>query len=813
MKRSTSLFRFTAIAAVVSIGLSANVAMAKSFVVKDIRVEGLERISPGTVYSSIPIKVGQAYDDEQAASTIRALYGLGLFSDVRVEPRGEDVVVVVREAQTINEISVTEDLDGFDKKTLLEALGKFGISAGVPFNKSTEDQAIQEVKRMYEAKGYYNIDVSSVVTPIENGRVNVYFKIVEGPSARIRSVNFVGNQAFKSSTLQGEMLMDDGGWMSWYTKSDRYAEDRLNTDLQALRDFYLNRGYLEFRIDSTQAALSQDKKHIDVTINLTEGPRYVVSGVSLAGSWLGKEDEFRSLVSIKPGEVYKLDDVRETLSKMNARFGDYGYAFARVTAEPVLNREQHQVALVLNAAPDQRAYVRNINIRGNAKTRDEVIRREMRQLESSWFSQNKVALSRDRIDRLGYFQDIQIEPVPVPGTNDVTDLDVNVKERPTGSVTFGAGYSTSEKLTFTAGIAQENIFGSGQSFSAHVETGKYNKSVNVSSTDPYFTSSGVSRTFNLYGMRSEPYASQSGSVYDYQVQSLGGNITFGIPISESNTIFLGAGVENYKLKPGGSDVQPDASSINANVLRGYAQTYPGYLDSNLWWKLTPEQYQYYVTNGYKYGGYGLPLTLGWAYDTRDSSLAPTRGMYHRVSGAISPAGDLRYAMAAYRFQFYQPITKNVTFAFNTDLAYGKGLGSKPFPFFKNMYSGGLGSVRGFEQGALGVRNYAYNGSDYAVGGDRKFNVNMELVTPFPGATNDKTLRIFGFLDAGQVYSDNKVLKALPINVNAEKVRVSAGIGLRWISPMGPLSLAFGWPVKKYEGDKLQKVQFQIGTSF
>ena len=819
MKRSSSLFRYTAVAAVVSLGLVSHAWAANPFVVKDIQVEGLQRVNAGTVFGSIPLKVGDTYDDEKASSTIRALYGLGLFSDVSIEPRGDNVVVVVQERQTINTVEVSE-VDAFDHKTLIEGLEKMGVGAGQPYSKAVEDQAVQSLKRQFETKGYYDTQITTTLSPLEKGRVNVFFDIKEGLSARIRNVNFVGNQAFSESKLRDQMQLDAGNWMSWYTKSDRYAEDRLNTDLATLRQYYLDRGYLEFQITSVQAALSQDKHNIDVTVNVQEGPRYAVSDVKLgAGNWLGKEDEFRSLVSIKPGEIYKQEDVTNTIQAMTDRFGNYGYAFAKVTSEPSVDRANHSVALTLNAAPDQRAYVRNINVKGNAKTRDEVVRREMRQFESSWYNASKVRLSRDRIDRLGYFQEVKVDTLPVPGVPDLADLQVTVKERPTGSVNVGAGYSTSDKVTFTAGISQENIFGSGQSLSAQLDWGKYNRGLTISSTDPYFTSDGVSRTINLYGSRSEPYASQTASstLYDYVIENVGANINFGVPFSETNTVFFGAGVEYYRLKPGGSTTKP--SDVNESTLESLYSYLPGYYSSGMWWKLTPDQYRFYTSNGNKYSGYGIPLTLGWANDSRDSSLSPTRGMYQRLNLAVSPAGEMQYAIGSYRFQYFHPLTKDYTLAFNTDLAYGRGLGGKDFPYFKTMYSGGLGSVRGFQQGSLGPHEIAYNGNTYASGGNKKFNVNLEFVTPFPGARNDKTLRLFGFVDAGQVYSDTSGIYDITdangnkINANAKKIRASYGVGLRWISPIGPLSLAFGKPLKKYSGDKTQTIQFQIGTSF
>ena len=781
MKRHSLPFRRTAAAAVASLAFVSHAAWAVDpFVVQDIKVQGLQRVDAGTVFSSMPVRIGESYDDDKGAATIRSLYELGLFNDVQVQTQGRDVIVVVTERPTINTIDVSSAKQ-FDKNTVLAALAASGFASGQPYSKAVEDQAIQDLKRMYLSRGYYNLDVETTMTPMERNQVNVTLSVQEGPSARIDSINFVGNEAFSDSTLKGQMQLDTGNWMSWYTKSDRYASDRLNQDVEAVTRFYKNRGYLEFKVDSTQVALTPDKTGINITMNVTEGPRYVVSGVSLAGDYLQRENEFQSLVKIKPGEAYKIDDVDATVQTMENHFGNYGYAFAKVNAVPQVDRERQQVALMLEAVPSDRAYVRNINISGNARTRDEVIRRELRQYESSWYNSDKIQTSRARVDRLGYFTDVQVSTQPVAGTSDQADLNVNVKEAHTGSLQLGLGYSTSDSVSFLVGVSQDNIFGSGQSLAFEASNSEYNRTFSLRSTDPYFTRNGVSRSFGLSYSDIEPYEAQSGNYYDYKMQYANANMNFGIPFTENDTVYFGAGFEQYKVK-----------------------------QQN---RALPKEYQDFQK---EYGGnsaYGIPLTVGWSRDHRDSALAPSSGSYHRLFGAVSPAGDLKYALATYRYQYFYPISRKYTFALNTDLAYGKGFGGKSFPIFKNFYAGGLSSVRGFEQSSLGPRNTDLNGDTYSIGGSKKFNVNMEVVAPFPGAGTDKTLRMFGFMDVGNVYADDSSVYDQPQNKDAKSLRASAGVGIRWISPMGPLSLAFGWPLKKYEGDKLEKVQFQIGTQF
>ncbi|MDO5653657.1 MAG: outer membrane protein assembly factor BamA [Brachymonas sp.] len=785
---SRSVFRLKSVAAAASLVLLGQAAWAADpFVIQDIQVEGLQRVDAGTVFSTIPVKVGDTYDDERGAAAIRSLFALGLFQDVRIDVRGNQMVIVVQERQTINTVDINASRE-FDKKALLAGLANMGIESGRPYNKGMEDRAIQELKRQYQTKGFYNTEITPTITPVERNRVNVLFTIRDGEKAKVRDINFVGNQAFSDATLRDEMQLDTGSWLSWYTKSDIYSDNKLNTDLDAIRSFYHNRGYMEFRVDSVQVALAPDGRNMAVTVNVTEGPRYVVSAVSMQGNYLDKNEEFQSLINIKPGQPYKIDDVTETIDKIKKRFGSYGYAFAQVAAKPIIQTDKQQVELALVAEPGQRAYIRRINVAGNTKTRDEVVRREMRQYEASWFDAEKIKLSKERLDRLGYFNDVQIETKPIEGRPDQADLDVTVVERPTGSVQLGAGYSSSDKLSFSFNLSQENIFGSGQSAALEINTSKFNRVLSLSSTDPYFTTSGISRTFYASHTRKQPWDTQ-GSRRSYVIQSEAAGVSFGVPFSENNTVNFGIGIERYGIKRGEEALLP---------------SYQNYID-------------YYGKNAI-----GVPLSIGWSRDTRDSSLVPTSGYMHRINGILSPAGKMRYAMATYKYQHYFPLGKSFAFMFNLDAGYGKGLSCRTdaasgikencFPFYKNFYMGGIGSVRGFDEGGIGPQELdPVTGNYYAVGGTRMFNTNIEFIAPFPGANNDKTLRLFAFIDAGNVYADKS--RTYTPTKEDRQVRVSAGVGLRWISPLGPLSLSFGQPLRKQPGDKLQRFQFQMGTTF
>lgn len=734
------------------------------FELRDIRVEGLQRVEPGTVFGSLPFRVGDTYNDEKGAAAIRSLFGLGLFKDVRIDVNGDVLVVVLEERPTVSEISFS-GVKEFDNEVLRKALRDVGLTDGRPFDKALSDRAEQELKRQYLNRSMYAAQVITTVTPIERNRVNLNFNVIEGDVAKIREIRVVGNKAFSEQTLKDLFDLDTGGWLSWYTKSDRYSRAKLAADLENLKSHYLTRGYLEFTIDSTQVALSPDKDEVALIINITEGNRYVVSSVKLEGDYLGKENDFKSLIAFQAGEPYNADKVAATVKAFTDYFGAFGFAFARVEALPEVNRPDARVDLVLQAQPSRRAYVRRINIAGNNRTRDEVIRREFRQLESAWYDSDRIKLSRDRVDRLGFFTQVGIDTQEVPGAPDQVDLQMSVVEKPTGNLSIGAGYSQSEKLSFVGGIKQENVFGTGNYLGIDLNTSKFNRQVSVTTTDPYFTQDGISRTVDVYYRTTRPYTQQGG---DYQLITPGFSVRFGVPFTETDTVFFGGGAESTKIESGTS--MPAA-----------------YLD---------------FARQYGERSLSVPLTVGWTRDDRDSALVPSSGRLQRLQTEWGVGGDTRYLRANYQFQQYVPLSKQFTMAFNFDVGAGKGLGGRPFPVFKNFFGGGLGSVRGFEQGTLGDRDI----TGAFIGGSKKMALNAELLAPFPGAGNDRTLRLFAFADAGNVYGETE-------RFDTGAFRASVGMGLSWLSPVGPLRIAYANPVRKFAGDKIQKIQFQIGTSF
>ncbi|MDI1258811.1 outer membrane protein assembly factor BamA [Aquabacterium sp.] len=734
------------------------------FVLKDIRVEGLQRADAGTVFASLPFRVGDTYTDDKGSAGLRSLFATGLFKDVRIQIDGSVVVVVVEERPVISKVEFVGTKE-FDKDNLVKALKDIGIGEGQPFDRALADRAETELKRQYLSRSLYGIEVVTTITPVDRNRVNVTFSVTEGETAKIKSIRITGAKAFSESTLLSQMDLTTGGWLTWYTKSDQYARAKLNADLETIKAYYLNRGYLEFRVESTQVAISPDKQDISIAINVTEGPRYTVTGVKLEGDYLGKDEVFRSLVAVKPGDSYRAEDIATTTKAFTDRFAAFGYAFARVDFRPELNRDKGTVVAVFSSQPQRRVYVRRVNVAGNSRTRDEVIRREFRQFESAWYDGQKIKLSRDRVDRLGYFKQVGIDTVEVPGTQDQVDLTITVEEKPTGNLMLGAGFSSAEKLSLTASIKQDNIFGTGNYLGVEVNTSKYNRTLVVSTVDPYFTDGGISRAVDVFYRTSRPLSSQGG---DYEIVTPGATIRFGVPFTEFDTVFFGLGAEQTTIK----------GEVGL-----------------------PDNYKTYRRN-FGESSLSIPLTVGWARDSRDSTIAPNQGRYQRVNMEWGVAGDTRYLRGDYQFQQYFPLTNRFTFGFNAQIGYGVGLAGKEYPFFKNFYGGGLGTVRGFEQNSLGMLD---NTGAY-IGGTKRININNELYVPFPGAGNDRTLRLFGYLDAGNVWGSEEPIKL-------DDFRLSMGVGVSWVSPVGPLKLSYGQPFRKFDVDKIQKLQFQIGTAF
>ena len=656
-------------------------------------------------------------------------------------------------------------LKEFDKEPLTKSLRDAGIGEGLPFDRAVIDRAEQEIKRQYLSRSLYGAEVVTTVTPMERNRVSVTFTMTEGDAARISDVRIVGATLVSEGTLKDLFELTPSGWFTWYSKTDRYSRSKLNSDLEKLRAYYVNRGYLEFTIESTQVTISPDKQTISIAISIKEGQPYTVTSVRLEGDYLGKEPEFRSLILLRPGQPYRGDAVTETTKRFQDLFGLYGYAFARVESRPEIDRATGQVAVVLSAEPQRRVYVRRIDVAGNTRTRDEVIRREFRQLESAWYDGGLIKLSKERLERLGYFKDIEVETSEVAGSPDQVDLVVNLVEKPTGNLAVGAGYSNAEKLTFNASIKQDNAFGSGNSLGIEVNTSKYNRTLVVSTVDPYWTVDGISLAVDAFYRTSRPVNYLGDS---YELRTPGASVRFGVPFSEYDTVFMGLGWERTEL---GTSVGLPLAWLNYRALYGNKTD-------------------------------AFATTLGWSRDGRDSVLVPSAGRYQRVFFEWSFLGEVKYLKTNVQYQEYWQLPWRLTLGVNAELGLGKGLGGKPYPVFKNFYGGGLGTVRAFEQGSLGV----VDPTGAYIGGAKRFNANTELYFPVPGTGNDRTLRVFAFADTGNVWREDE-------KATASSLRLSAGVGLSWISPVGPLKLSWGSPLRVQRNDRIQKFQFQIGTAF
>jgi outer membrane protein insertion porin family len=754
-----------ALPVLVALALAAPAAVraAEPFVVRDIRVEGVQRTEAGTIFSYLPIKVGERVDDEKLSAAVKALYATGFFRDVRLEREGDVLVVAVQERPTVSALSFVGNKE-FDTETIKKALKDIGIAEARIFDRSALDRAEQELKRQYITRGLYAAKVQTTVTPQERNRVAINFSIDEGEPSRIARINIVGTQAFTEAQLRKEMTLTTPGWLTWYTKNDQYSKQKLQGDLEALRNFYQNRGYLEFDIESTQVSISPDKEDIYITINVREGPRYTVGEVRLAGDLAVDESELRGLVRVREGDVYSREKLQRTAKDISDRLGAEGYAFANVNAVPEIDRAKASAAFTIFVDPGRRVYVRRMNISGNTKTRDEVIRREARQLEGAWFDGQRIERSKVRMKRLGYFDDVNVETPPVPGASDQIDVEFSVTERATGNLLAGLGYSSSDGVVFSGSVSQQNVFGSGNAIALALNTSKINRTYSIVYTEPYWTVDGVSRTIEGYVRRLDP---TSLSVSQYASDTIGGAIGFSIPITETDSINLGFRYDHTKL-----ELFQDSPPVYIDFVDKFGSTTDAYI-----------------------------MTLGWARDTRDDILYPNQGRLQSLFLELGlPIGDLAYYKAQYIHQWFWPVWSPFVLMLRGEIGYGDGYSGKPLPFFKAFYAGGVGSVRGFESSSLGPRDVFGN----VLGGKRKIVGNAELF--YPLLAGQQAVRLSAFADVGQIYLNG-------LQPDFESFRYSLGAGLAWNSPLGPLKFSYAYPINEKPGDKIQRFQFQVGSVF
>ena len=734
------------------------------FVIKDIRVEGVQRTDAGTVFNYLPVKVGERLDDEKASAAVKALYATGFFRDVRLEVENDVLVVIVQERPTISQIDIIGTKE-FEKDILKKALKDIGVAEARIFDRSALDRAEQELKRQYINRGFYGVKITTTVTPQERNRVAVNFTVEEGDVSKIANINIVGAQAFTERQLIKEMQLSTPGWLTWYTKNDQYSKQKLQADLETLRSYYTNRGYLEFAIDSTQVSITPDKEDIYITINITEGPKYTVSSVRLAGELLLPENELMRLIRIKPGDVYSREKLQQSAKAISDRMGSDGYAFANVNAVPEIDREKQAAAFSFYVEPGRRVYVRKVNISGNARTRDEVIRREVRQLEDAWYDSTRIDRSKVRITRLQFFEDVNLETPSVPGSPDQVDVNITVTEKSTGNLLVGVGYSSADGLVLSGSISQNNVFGTGNSLTASVNTSKVNQVYAITYVEPYWTQDGVSRSIELYSRSTNP---SSLPVAAYRSQTAGAAMGFGIPLTETDSVTLGGRYEHTQLT-----LFDNSPLLYREFVRQFGS----------------------ITNSFIF-------SAGWARDTRDNLLFTTRGMLQSAYVEIG-VGDLLFYKTNYLIQWFTPMPLDTVLMLRGDFGYGGGLGDKPLPFFKAYYAGGVGSVRGYETASLGPQDL----SGSTIGGRQKIVGNIELYFPVPGTKpGDQSVRMSIFADAGQIYDSG-------FEPSLESFRYSTGVGLAWNSPIGPLKFSYGYPINPGPRDRIQRFQFQVGTTF
>ena len=736
------------------------------FVVKDIRVEGIQRTEAGTVFSYLPVRVGDTLSDDKAAQAIKALFATGFFKDVRLEIEGQVLVVVVEERPAIAAIDFV-GMKAFKKEDVLKSLKDVGLAESRIFDRSLLERAEQELKRQYLGFGHYAAQITTTVTPLERNRVGINFKVDEGEKAKIKQINIVGANSFKEDDLLDLFALRTPNWLTWYTKNDQYSKQKLSGDLEALRSFYLDRGFLEFTVDSTQVSISPDKQDIYITVSVTEGERYSVSSVRLAGDLLLPEDELTKLVSVKPGEIYSREKMTETTKAISDRLGNEGYAFANVNAAPEIDKEKRQVAFTIFLDPGRRVHVRRINVAGNTRTRDEVIRREVRQIEGGWYEGDKINKSRTRVDNLGYFDEVTLETPAVPGVTDQVDVNIAVKEKPTGNVMLGAGFSSSDKISLSGSVQQENLFGSGKTVGVQINTSKYYKTYGFSYTDPYYTIDGISRGFDVYHRTTDTAGLSLGT---YGSKSTGGGVRWGMPISEQDFVRFGLSIDSTHLT----------------------------LDST-----SPTLWQNYVSS---FGATTTTLlsSAGWIRNTIDSRIYPTKGSSYSVGGELSlPGGNVKYVRLSAQHTRYIPLAKDQTLMLSGNIGQVSAYGGQMVPFTKNFYAGGIGSVRGFDTSSLGPVDVS-TGS--RLGGTKVLTASAEYLFPMPGMGKDKSVRLAAFMDAGQVWG-----YGTPVKLN--DLRYSAGVAVAWSSPFGPLKFSFGKPLNSKDGDKIQQLQFTMGTAF
>ncbi|MBS0576962.1 MAG: outer membrane protein assembly factor BamA [Proteobacteria bacterium] len=745
----------------------------EAFRVTDIRIDGLQRIAPGTVFTYLPIERGDTVDRSKAAAAVRALFKTGFFNDVELDRQGDILVVKVTERPAINKLTVTGNKE-IKTEDLLKGLKQIGLAEGETFDRMTMDRVTQELNRQYDDRGKYNVSITPTIGVLDRNRVDITIKIVEGKPAKIRNINIVGNKVFTDKQLLDKWESGTRNWLSWYSHNDQYSREKLSGDLEKLNAWYLDRGYIDFNIDSTQVEITPDRRDMFVTANISEGEMYRVSSVKVSGDTVVPVADLEKLVLVKQGQVFSRRRLEATVDNITLLLSNIGYAFAKVNPAPDVDKDKRTVGIDFQVIPGPRVMVRRIVFKGNTRTADYVMRREMRQLEGTWFSQAAVDRSRIRLQRLGYFDTVDVDTPAVPGSNDQVDVVLTVKERNSGQFTFSLGYSQLAGLITSIGLNESNFLGSGNRFGVSLSNSVFQKSVNVNFVNPYFTPNGVSVGYNVFYSQ---FNNSNFNTAQYSSNSYGAAVSFGIPVTETDTVGLTFGAKTQKIL----------------TLFG----------------LTPQVIVDYLDAVGHYTFKNWSAELSWAKDTRNSFFAPTAGTYQRFGAFVAlPGSTQEYYKFSYTFERYWPLRPWLVLRTAADIGYGGGYGNAKhlgLPFFENFYAGGVTSIRGFRDNTVGP--YAVvPGTTYEqpLGGALKTTGSIE--TFFPKLINTESARLSTFIDFGNVYTK-------PGDFQFRSYRASYGVSLQWRAPIGPVIISYAQPFLSDRGDQFERLQFTFGSSF
>jgi outer membrane protein insertion porin family len=774
------------------------------FTISDIRIDGLERISAGTVLTYLPVERGDRMDPSRATSSLRALYKTGFFNDVKLDREGDILVVTVQERPAISKVTLIGNKD-IKEEELRKALAGIGLSEGEVYNRLVIDKVQQELTKQYYNRGKYNVKVTPSVKKLDRNRVEVTISVGEGKASKIRHINIVGNKRFTDAEIMEGFEAKTTNWLSWYKRDDQYSKEKIQGDLEKLRAFYLDRGYVDFEVESTQVSISPDRRNIYITANVNEGEVYKINETKLTGTFIVGQEALEPLIFTQKGDIFSRKRLEQTSEAIKGVLANVGYAFAEVQPVPDIDKAKREVSLTFFVNPGKRVYVRRVSFIGNEKTQDEVLRREMRQFEGGWFSQSSVDRSKIRLQRLDFFSDVKIETPKVAGTDDQVDIIVDVKERQVGNFQFGFGYQAAQGLITNVSLQQDNFLGRGNRVGFAVSNSVFSKTFSLSYFNPYWTDDGISRGFNL-NFRDSQFG-QRDNLSNYQSNTIDLSAVFSVPVTETDRINFQIGVDQNKLRVGNNSQTPD-SFLNFFDKNGGARRCASGFDFD---QATNERLNDQRCADYR----SLRGQVGWSRDSRNGLFAPTAGAYARIGAEIAlPLSDLRYYKISGEYQHFFPLTRSFVLVSKSELGLGKPYDStRGFPFFENFYGGGSRSVRGFRDNTLGPRYFVgpvaipgaptdaeFRNNSFPTGGALSISQSFELLLPTPFVKDTGAVRLAAFLDAGQVYKDVSTF-------DAKELRYSAGISIQWRSPVAPIIINWAFPLNRKVGDDVEQLQF------